>query len=125
MAAQQEPPTMTLSEILSDLVSLRVCVSTAPIVTSPSSPVPSHKPLLTYLQDPAAALALVSARPASSNSNPHAQATEANDDNDNDLKRAKDLLKLHYDVKEAHKRGQLSRGLEEARRDVGRAVGTG
>jgi hypothetical protein len=37
--------------------------------------------------------------------------------------RAKELLKLHYDVKERHKRGELSRGLEEARREVERVVG--
>jgi hypothetical protein len=36
--------------------------------------------------------------------------------------RAKELLKLHYDVKERHKRGELSRGLEEARREVERVV---
>jgi hypothetical protein len=37
--------------------------------------------------------------------------------------RAKELLKLHHDVKEKHKRGELSRGLEQARRDVERVVG--
>jgi hypothetical protein len=46
----------------------------------------------------------------------------AQNDDDVDLERAKDLLKLHHDVKEKHKRGELSRGLEEARRDVARAI---
>jgi len=69
-------------------------------------------------QDPSAALALVSARP----SQPQPSAT-ADQGDDADLARAKDLVKLHYDVKEAHKRGLLGRGLEEARRSVERAVG--
>jgi hypothetical protein len=33
------------------------------------------------------------------------------------------LLKYHYDVKEKHKHGELSLGLERARRDVERVVG--
>jgi hypothetical protein len=51
-----------------------------------------------------------------------AEGGDAQDEDDADLKRAKDLLKLHYDVKEKHKRGELSRGLEEARKDVARAI---
>ncbi|EUC37432.1 hypothetical protein COCCADRAFT_22977 [Bipolaris zeicola 26-R-13] len=100
--------TMQLAEILSDIVSLRVC-------------------------DPAAALALVSARPDSSPSTttqdttapaePNTTPTTQQDESDPDLKRAKDLLKLHFEVKEAQKRGELSRGLEEARAMVERAVG--
>jgi len=39
------------------------------------------------------------------------------------LRRAKDLVELHYAVKEAHKRGELGRGLMEARRVVEGAVG--
>ena len=84
-------------------------------------------------QDPAAALALVSARPDSSPSTTAQGATAAaepntasmiqQDESDPDLKRAKDLLKLHFEVKEAQKRGELSRGLEEARAMVERAVG--
>jgi hypothetical protein len=45
------------------------------------------------------------------------------EEDDVELSRAKELLKLHYDVKERHKRGDLARGLEEARREVGRVVG--
>lgn len=70
------------------------------------------------MQDPSAALALVSARPSNST-----ETTKPSDDDDADLTRAKELVKLHYDVKEKHKYGELSRGLEEARREVQRAVG--
>ncbi|RYO33588.1 hypothetical protein AA0113_g4821 [Alternaria arborescens] len=94
---------MQLAEMLSDLVSLRAC-------------------------DPAAALALVSARSTdlnsiSSHDNTAKPNTATDDEQDPDLKRAKDLLKLHYEVKEAHKRGELGRGLEEARSLVKKAVG--
>ncbi|KAH4169266.1 hypothetical protein HBH43_115080 [Parastagonospora nodorum] len=91
---QQESP-LHLAEILSDLVSLRVC-------------------------DPSAALALVSARP---NTPTHTETQKNAEEDDVELGRAKELLKLHYDVKERHKRGDLARGLEEARREVGRVVG--
>ncbi|KAF1840512.1 uncharacterized protein K460DRAFT_411095 [Cucurbitaria berberidis CBS 394.84] len=99
MATQEQTPrenTMRLAEMLSDLVSLRAC-------------------------DPSAALALVSARPSTSHQD--ANTTIPSEEEDVDLKRAKDLLKLHYEVKEAHKRGQLSNGLDEARRAVEKAVG--
>ncbi|KAF2270605.1 hypothetical protein CC78DRAFT_573898 [Lojkania enalia] len=88
--------TMQLAEILSDLTSLRVC-------------------------DPAAALALVSVRPSSI---PKSTSTPTeNDDQDPDLKKAKDLVELHYEVKERQRKGELSGALEEARKAVGRAVG--
>jgi len=45
------------------------------------------------------------------------------EEQDPELKRAKDLLKYHYEVKEAHKRGEVGRGLEEARSLVRKAVG--
>ncbi|KAH6878883.1 hypothetical protein BKA58DRAFT_104991 [Alternaria rosae] len=110
--AQTQGNTMQLAEILSDLVSLRVC-------------------------DPAAALALVSAHSNTStstsppSSHDHAantttdpgSTTTMDDEQDPELKRAKDLLKFHYEVKEAHKRGELGRGLEEARSLVRKAVG--
>jgi hypothetical protein len=80
--------------------------------TSPPLTTNAHPP-----QDPNAALTLVSARPQGSTTN-----TDTNEQ-DADLKRAKELLKLHYDVKEKHKRGELSRGLEEARREVARVAG--
>lgn len=119
--------TMQLAEILSDIVSLRVCVRTFSI-TLPVLQQTNQAP-----QDPAAALALVSARPDSSPSTttqdttapaePNTTPTTQQDESDPDLKRAKDLLKLHFEVKEAQKRGELSRGLEEARAMVERAVG--
>ncbi|KAF1959057.1 hypothetical protein CC80DRAFT_591141 [Byssothecium circinans] len=95
MAKEVAHPTLHVAEILSDLVSLRVC-------------------------DPTAALALVSARP-NSPLNPH-EAPEKADDQDPDLRRAKDLMELHYAVKEAHKKGELGGGLVEARQAVEKAV---
>ncbi|KAG9188265.1 hypothetical protein G6011_02188 [Alternaria panax] len=103
--AQPQGNTMQLAEILSDLMSLRVC-------------------------DPAAALALVSARDTNPDTTsldtaakPTATNSATDDEQDPELKRAKDLLKLHYEVKEAHKKGELGRGLEEARSLVRKAVG--
>lgn len=51
-----------------------------------------------------------------------ANETDA-DANDPDLKRAKEIVSLHYEVRERCKSGELSRDLAEARRDVDRAVG--
>lgn len=48
---------------------------------------------------------------------------DESEEDDVDLKRAKDLVKLHYEVKKAQEKGELSRGLEEARQSVERAVG--
>lgn len=93
------PEPLQLAHLLSDLVSLRVC-------------------------DPAAALALVSARPDTSSSGETVQKDDAGDSNaDTDIQRAKELVELHYAVKEAHRRGELGDGLEEARASVERAVG--
>jgi hypothetical protein len=125
--AAQDTPTMQLAEILSDLVSLRVCVRPHTPLFSLTNSHLSHLSLIYLLyshpnkppKDPKASLALVSARPNTTND----PTAAADDDQDADLKRAKDLLKLHYEVKEAHKRGELGRGLEEARRAVGKAVG--
>ena len=94
------PTPLRLAELLSDLVSLR-------------------------LASPAAALALVSARASttttSSETEPKTEKDE--EEEDVDIARAKELVELHYGVKEAHRRGELARGLEEARGAVGRAVG--
>lgn len=76
--------------------------------------------LISRLQDPAAAIALVSARPSQDHTLNAKQLDD--EERDADLKRAKDLVKLHYEVKEVHKRGQLSKGLEDARSAVARAV---
>ncbi|KAF2001161.1 hypothetical protein P154DRAFT_433462 [Amniculicola lignicola CBS 123094] len=94
MAADKSIPDahLRLAEILSDLTSLRVC-------------------------DPKAALALVSIRPNSS-----AAQAQTDEEQDADIKRAKDVVELHYKVREAHKRGELGRGLEEARSLVQRAI---
>lgn len=125
---------MRLAEILSDLMSLRVCVR------EPSFPLPAC--LLTPLaislltassQDPTAALALVSVRPstkqdsvATSTNTEGKESTARRDtteDEDADLVRAKELVRLHYEVKVAQQKGALGRGLEEARRSVEKALG--
>jgi hypothetical protein len=96
MTTQSTPQ---LAHLLSDLVSLRVC-------------------------DPAAALALVSARPTTTASTPAPDAAKAKDENeDADIQRAKELVELHYAVTAAHRRGELGAGLAEARASVERAVG--
>jgi hypothetical protein len=94
MTNETQPPALRLAEILSDLVSLRVC-------------------------DPSAALALVSERAEASS----AKIENENKEDDADIKRAKELVELSYVVKEAHRRGELAAGLEEARASVARAVG--
>ncbi|KAK5144846.1 hypothetical protein LTR04_001458 [Oleoguttula sp. CCFEE 6159] len=112
---------MRVAEILADLTSLRAC-------------------------DPAAALALVSARPPLSTSStasannatapttnapptPSAPIPNTDPDLDPDIQRAKDLLHLHYTVKVAHQRGGSGSGgagfdreLVAAREAVERAV---
>src|SRR4051812_22470802 len=112
-----------LAQILSDLNSLRACVrfhfSSLRTHCQTSCVISVANPQLTHrhtLQDPSAALALVSTRPSTTTSPASAPAhTSAQD---TELDRAKDLLKLHHEVKEAHMRGELGRGLEEAREAV-------
>ncbi|RMZ66599.1 Fumarylacetoacetase C-terminal [Pyrenophora seminiperda CCB06] len=86
-----------LAQILSDLNSLRAC-------------------------DPSSALALVSARPNTSTST-ITSSVGTTSAQDAELNRAKDLLRLHHEVKEAHTRGELGKELEEAREAVRRSVG--
>ncbi|KAF2498888.1 hypothetical protein BU16DRAFT_558927 [Lophium mytilinum] len=90
---------MQIAEILSDLTSLRVC-------------------------DPAAALSLVSVGADSSPSRSKADPSATKkDDDDTDLKRAKDLVELHYTVKMAHGDGEPDQELAQLRGSVRRAVG--
>jgi hypothetical protein len=67
----------------------------------------------------------VSARPSSSSTAPSttAEPDKPAQDDDADLDRAKELVALHYDVRERCKRGELGRGLAEARSAVERALG--
>ena len=87
----------------------------------------------------AAALALVSARPTTSNSstttsapsttasapssststNPTAPAEE---DTDPDLRRARDLVQLHRSVRLKCQSGELAREIKEVRRDIEKAL---
>lgn len=105
--------------------------STLYSLSLPALPLRTTQLTPSFPQDPAAALALVSARSHDTStsstaaaSNTAAAATASQEEADADLARAKELVKLHYQVKEAHKKGQLGRGLDEARGMVARAVGS-
>jgi hypothetical protein len=52
-----------------------------------------------------------------------AEPDKSAEEDDKDLHRAKELVALHYDVRERYKRGELTRGLAEARGAVERALG--
>lgn len=86
-------------------------------------------PSLTSHQDPTAALALVSAhRTSTSSTSATTTATSPagkNEEDDVDLTRARELVELHYNVRERCRTGELKRGLEEARREVERVLGGG
>ena len=76
---------------------------------------------LTVVQDPNAALAMVSARPE-----PSTEVDGLTNDkqaDDPDLNRAKDLLELHGTVKLAHQDG-TDKGLNEAREAVAKVLRT-
>ena len=76
-------------------------------------------------QDPNAALALVSARPEgnSTDRSPKSSQNSTTNEDDADLKRAKDLLELHATFKVAHPDGS-NPGLNEAREAVERVLRT-
>lgn len=59
----------------------------------------------------------MSARPSEDKGEKNSLTAVSTNDNDVDLKRAKDLMELHSTVKTAHQDG-TDRGLEEARREV-------
>ncbi|EME79155.1 uncharacterized protein MYCFIDRAFT_34761 [Pseudocercospora fijiensis CIRAD86] len=86
---------MKVADFLSDLTSLQVC-------------------------DPNAALALVSERP---DNGAQANGGPVKNDDDQDLKRAKDLLSLHSEVKVAHVDG-TDKELNQAREDVAKVLST-
>ncbi|KAJ8108752.1 hypothetical protein OPT61_g7956 [Boeremia exigua] len=82
--------------------------------------------------DPAAALALVSVRASPPTSTTTSTSTstattehpqDPADEQDPDLRRATDLVALHYSVRERCKTGALGRELAEARRMVESALG--
>jgi len=101
---------MRVAELLSDLTTLRpeVCVRHYSTISQK----PYHKNKLTPSQDQKAALALVNTRPEGTT-----PTSSSTDSDDHDLKRAKDLLELHADVKLAHADG-TDPELIEARRAV-------
>jgi hypothetical protein len=79
-----------------------------------SRPLPKLK--LTSSQDQGAALALVSVRPSAAIEKSDSKPAEKPEDVD--LRRAKDLIKLHYSMKVPHADGSVDSGLLEARRSV-------
>ncbi|KAF2088172.1 hypothetical protein K490DRAFT_64844 [Saccharata proteae CBS 121410] len=112
---------MRVAEVLSDLTSLRVC-------------------------DPSAALALVCVRPSASPTTAATSSTdsgsappttsvtvgqqgeakdkgEIEEEEDPALRRARDVVTLHYEIKNAQSSGVLADELRRMREDVGRAVG--
>lgn len=104
---------MRVVELLSDLTTLRpdVCVR---------HPIPPEAPAAIAnrcSKDQKAAIALVHARPEGQ----VPMSSSSTENSDPDLKRAKDLLELHADVKLAHADG-TDRELIEARQAVERVL---
>ncbi|CZT17703.1 uncharacterized protein RCC_03540 [Ramularia collo-cygni] len=90
---------MRVAEFLSDMTTLSIC-------------------------DAEAALALVSARPPKPDATMGAEGSTAaasDDNNDQDLNRAKDLLNLHGTVKVAHQDG-IDKELQHAREAVAKVL---
>jgi len=103
---------MRIAEVLSDLTTLYLAVSEYPETAS--------HPVLTYPQDPKAALALVTAR-ESQDRTAEAEPIARYEDDDPDLQRAKSLIHLHASVKVAHQDG-TDRELNEAREAVAKVL---
>ncbi|KAK5677735.1 hypothetical protein LTS10_009618 [Elasticomyces elasticus] len=73
-----------------------------------------------YLADPKAALALVTARDAEDGLS-RKETDARHEDDDPDLKRARDLVQLHAEVKVAHQDG-TDKELNEAREAVAKVL---
>ena len=105
---------MQIASILSDLTSLRVCVSSEDLTYE------CLWKLKRNLQDHDAALALVSVykTDASFTGDPNVNSlSDTKVQEDPDMQRALDLVRLHYDVKINHIQAKDT-GLQQARRDV-------
>ncbi|KAK5692236.1 hypothetical protein LTR17_025447 [Elasticomyces elasticus] len=74
-----------------------------------------------YLADPKAALALVTARDDAEDGVSRKETDVRHEDNDPDLKRARDLVQLHAEVKVAHQDG-TDKDLNEAREAVAKVL---
>ena len=123
------PPKLQTASLLSDLTSLRACV-TSPPPFSPSQltnkPHQSHPAALALvnvnktLDDP-----LPNTHTLGHNSSPQSDRATSKpseaENNDPDLQRALDLVELHYGVKERYARGE-DMGLGKAREMVARVV---
>lgn len=133
------PSTMQVAEVLSDLTSLRVCVSFvflffsiwvgASRLEQLLTPFQEHTDALTLvtvnekipLQHPTTTTTAATGKPTITNppSTTHDQAR----DSDRDLQRAKELVDLHRELKTRHIDGVVDEGLVRARADVGRVWG--
>jgi hypothetical protein len=129
---------MQVAEILSDITSLRVCVSLSATVTSCSN-VPHRSPgqrisaqgpddndssIDTDIsQGHNEALALVSG-PISTDEPPAESGSVSNGQPSKQeaLQRAKELVQLHYEVKSRHVDGEVDEELRQAREDVYRVL---
>ena len=109
---------MQVAEILSDLTSLRACVCISKL---------SPNPWLTNSQDHNDALSLVTvnertaSREGVSQSQPASAVAETKTQN-NDLRRAKELVELHYEIKAKHAGGSVDQELVQAREEVNRVL---
>lgn len=101
---------MRVAEVLSDLTSLRACVSVWRCQSSYF--------LLLTSQNESAALALVSVRPSTTAKDKTTSNIDAQNSEDVDLKRAMDVIRLHYAVRATHSDGSVESTLLEARRSV-------
>ena len=120
---------MQIASILSDLTSLRVCVSPCPHPALHPNPCNVY---LTSAQGHSSALALVSVHKShpSDPSDPITDAStnstsvSAEEAEDADLQRARDLIDLHYGVKAKYQSsGGVDKELEGLRAAVGGVMG--
>lgn len=130
---------MQVAEILSDITSLRVCVSLgAPVTTysnlphrspwqriSAQGPENNHQSIDTNIsQGYNEALAFVNG-PASTNEPPAESGSVASNGQtvkQEALQRAKELVQLHSEVKSRHVDGEVDEELRQAREDVYRVL---
>ncbi len=103
---------MRVAEVLSDLTTLYLAVRGRPETASRAA--------LTHVQDPKAALALITARD-SHDRTAEAEPMARHENDDPDLQRARNLVQLHASVKVAHQDG-TDRELNQAREAVAKVL---
>jgi hypothetical protein len=124
------PPTMQVASIITDLTTLRACVSpTAALPPHTNGSWPRIRSPLMLPQDEPAARALVAARPDTTaqtpNQTPPAAGAKADEEQDPDIARARQLVALHRDVHRSGLGGEsggVDAGMMAAREAVGKAL---